>query len=386
MPLRVIFYCPDTHIRLRGGLADRQGVGGGLMARLRLAQELARRGHRVTMIANVASRHRHRGVDYLPLDESSVARRADVLVLSSTGGALSLEPAAALNVDARWREVWVQGTAFIEGLDRFAWDVIIPCSNFIHAVIAEKWPIDEARQFTLYNGTPGVGRWRSLRRPKRDPHRLVYSAHPSKGLDAALGVLSRLRTSDSRYHLHVYGGDGLYGGAETRQQDEDGIRYFGTQGQPTVLRALETASVSLQLQERQEPFGMVLTESMSRGAIPIASCVGAFPELVSHGRNGFLIDADPRSDAAQELAARWIEVLRRDPGYATYVRRNAMAVPWTWETMTETRLGYWRWVLDGRGALAPDGERCRQCAGDLLLLADGYHCTECGRYLHGHRP
>lgn len=385
MSLDVVIYCPDTHIRLHAGLGDRAGVGGGLMARLRLAEALARQRHRVTMIAHVESRHRHRGVEYLPLGDTAEPRRADVLVMSSSGGALSLEPAMALNVDAGWREIWVHGSAFLQGVDRLSWDAITPVSNFLHGVLAEAWPLRDPNLFTIYNGTPGAVRWRRRREARRDPHRLVYAGHPSKGLQAARGVLSRLRASDRRYHLDVYGGDRLYGGKDAPPRAEDGIRYFGTKGQPAVLRALERASISLHLQDRQEPFGMVLTESMSRGAVPIASRVGAYPELVAHGRNGFLVDADHRSEEAQELAVRWIEALRRDPEYATYVRRNGMVLPWTWETMAQTRVGYWRWALTGHGALAPDGERCRYCSGDLLLLADGYHCTKCGRYLHGHR-
>ena len=37
----VVIYCPDTHILYDATLPDKRGVGGGLMARLRLAQALA---------------------------------------------------------------------------------------------------------------------------------------------------------------------------------------------------------------------------------------------------------------------------------------------------------------------------------------------------------
>ena len=125
---------------------------------------------------------------------------------------------------------------------------------------------------------------------------------------------------------------------------------------------------------------MVLTESMLHGAIPLASNVGAYPEVVVNGQNGFLIRDDYLSDEAQSLAAEWILRLNQNPQLAAYIRRNAMNIPWDWDTMARVWAGYFEWVIHRNGTLLPDRQRCIRCDGGLLSLADGYHCIECGWY------
>ncbi|WKZ41465.1 MAG: glycosyltransferase family 4 protein [Anaerolineales bacterium] len=376
----ITIYCPDTHILYNAAVPDQKGVGGGLMARIRLAQALTRMGHQVTIIAHVTHRHRHANVDYIPLDNASEKRETDILILISSGGDLSLEPALNIKLNAKWRSIWVQGTPFIRGVDKLAWNEIVPCSNFIHTMINTEWALSEPNCFTIYNGAPypQVSLFGKL--VKRNPCRLIYTSHPSKGLSAAIAVLEKLRSVDKRYHLFVYGGDSMYGGKDSTPDVHSGVTYFGTRRHAEALSALRTSLVSFQLQARPEPFGMVLTESMLHGAIPLASPVGAYPELVSHGQNGILIEGDYASDEAHSLAAEWILRLNQDPQLAAYIRRNAMNIPWDWDTMAKVWAGYWDWALNRKGTLLPGRQGCRRCDGELLALADGYHCIGCGWY------
>ena len=53
MSYRVVIYCPDRHISYQAATPDKKGVGGGIVARIRLAQHLARQGHQVAVISNV---------------------------------------------------------------------------------------------------------------------------------------------------------------------------------------------------------------------------------------------------------------------------------------------------------------------------------------------
>ena len=53
-----------------------------------------------------------------------------------------------------------------------------------------------------------------------------------------------------------------------------------------------------------EPFGLVTIEAMGRGTVVVASAVGAQPELIEHGRTGFLVpseDIDTLSDTMATL-------------------------------------------------------------------------------------
>lgn len=374
----VVIYCPDTHILYDATMPDKKGVGGGLMARLRLAEALTRLGHHVKLIANVTHPHVYRGVEYIPLQQANQRQKTDILILITSGGALSLEPALDLQIEAKLQLVWVQGFAPIHALEQLPFDFIIPASNFLRDVIRQEWKLTNRPAFVIYNGFPKRSTIPFPRR--RDPFCLIYTSHPSKGLDAALGVLQKLRAVDERYYLHVFGGDALYGAIkDTFPPQQEGVTYFGTRGQAQTMYALERAAFSMQLQSRPEPFGMVLTESMSRGAIPIASSVGAYQELVNHGRDGILIHGDHLSDEAQTLAVEWVLRLNRFPDLQSYIRRNAQAILWDWDTQAKVWTGYWEWRLYRKGNVWDKGA-CSQCGGAVIALADGYHCLQCGGY------
>ena len=70
----------------------------------------------------------------------------------------------------------------------------------------------------------------------------------------------------------------------------DGIEYLGevTHGQKVEL--LQNARVTLFPIEWEEPFGLVMIESMACGTPVIATRRGAVPEVIEHGRSGIVVD------------------------------------------------------------------------------------------------
>jgi glycosyltransferase involved in cell wall biosynthesis len=348
------------------------------MARLRLAQALARLGHSPTIISHVPRLQVHRGVTYLPLDMAGRVEQTDILIMISSGGALSLESAANLNVKSRLREVWVEGTIPVKGVNELQPDYVIPASNFLHETIASEWELASGTKLSvIYNGAP-LAPGRRFRLSARDPYSLAYASHPSKGLEASLGVLNILRKTEPRFKLHVFGGDALWGGQDHTIADEN-VVFHGTCGQQKVLQALCSINFSMNLQQRPEPFGMVLTEAMLHGCLPIASPVGAYNELIRDRGNGFLVTGAHNSPVTQQKAASLILSLVKAPIYLEYVRHQAQAMPWTWDRQARVWVDHWDWVLCQRGETAQD-YTCHFCGGCLLLWADGLHCADCGRY------
>lgn len=67
---------------------------------------------------------------------------------------------------------------------------------------------------------------------------------------------------------------------------------LGEVGLDQVRQAYEEAAVFC-MPTRREPFGLVFIEAMSRRLPIVASDIGALPELVENGRNGFSLPADP---------------------------------------------------------------------------------------------
>jgi glycosyltransferase involved in cell wall biosynthesis len=383
MTYKILIYCPDQHILYKADTPEKEGVGGGVTARIRLAQSLAGLGHDVTMISNVASAHESRGVEFLPLSECVVKQEVDVLIMTTSGDQLSLESARSLPVQARLREAWAHGTIPIRGLDDLQLDYMVLVSNFIREVALQEWGLPEGKTFVIHNGftifdedgEPGDAPL------ARDPFSLIYTSHPSKGLDAAIAVLRLLRKRDERFQLHVYGGQALWGQEEQKHVMESGVTYHGLVGQEKVVNALRKTSFSLHLQARLEPFALSLVEAMGYGCIPIVSPVGGNREAVRHGYNGFWVAGDHQTKKVHAAAAELIYSLTQSPAFTAYIRENAQNIPWTWGSQARVWTEHWDWVLENQGALLETSALCcPNCGGAWLLTADGYHCTACGIY------
>ena len=182
--MRVFFYCPDRHITYEGSTADRTGVGGGITVRLRMAAALAGLGHAVKMACNCERVHTYRGVDYVPLDQATMID-ADVLIVHSTAGT-GVGGLFEMEVSARIRILLVDGIPQPPASEQMQADWVYPCSNFISSVIQERWNLPGAEILVSHHGIKRLKPSRFNFFQRRDPCRLIYTSHPSKGLDTAI--------------------------------------------------------------------------------------------------------------------------------------------------------------------------------------------------------
>jgi glycosyltransferase involved in cell wall biosynthesis len=72
--------------------------------------------------------------------------------------------------------------------------------------------------------------------------------------------------------------------------DGQQIRYVGPVGMEQKIDLFSRAHGLLNPIEWKEPFGMVIIEAMAVGCPVISFAKGSTPELVSHGKSGFLVD------------------------------------------------------------------------------------------------
>lgn len=333
----VILYCPDRHLSYDGATAERVGVGGGVTARLRLARALAGQGCQVTVVANVPRREVYQKVSFVPLDK---ARRleGDVLILNSTGGNLDLSPVLDLDPRARLRMVWVGGEARVNGLEKVGYDFLVAPSNYVRRVV-EGWGVPPDRCLVIPNGVPERRRiWWPHR---RDPFRMVYTGHPMKGLDAAVELLRLLRREDPRFTLHVYGGRRLWGQTDEATGFPEGVVWHGLVGQDALAAALRKAGFSINLQGLADGFGIAMAEAMGAGCVVVASAIGAYPELIRHGHDGFLVEGPHDAPETLSRAARLILDLTAQPGLTATIRRNAEAAPLPWSAVARLWMRHW---------------------------------------------
>ena len=70
----------------------------------------------------------------------------------------------------------------------------------------------------------------------------------------------------------------------------DGIEYLGEVSHGEKVELLQNARATLFPIEWEEPFGLVMIESMACGTPVIATRWGAVPEVIEHGRSGVIVD------------------------------------------------------------------------------------------------
>ncbi len=383
--MQIAIYSPDRHFLYDGTTPDRTGVGGGLTARIRIAAALARRGHRVSLICNCPCESVYRGVRYIPLDTPRI--HADVLVMHSSGGGLDLTPILRVAVKARVRVIAISGTDLPKGSEELQPDAIYVCSNFIRTQV---WRYPFVARNRIFVTHYGVNRWSwaGLLSPPRDARRLIYSSHPSKGFDASREVARRLREKDPRFTFHCYGGNQLWGGADTPPPHEPGVSYGGLINQRALAGEYKRSGFAMQIQTRPEPFGITVVEAMAAGCLVVASPVGAFPELIDHGRNGFLVEGDPSDPDTIRRTAGLIWSVSQNSALMRKIRREAYRTPFEWSAIAEVWESHLATLMDPAAARKSQARWacCLECGAASLVLADGYHCAECGYFARHCRP
>jgi glycosyltransferase involved in cell wall biosynthesis len=384
--MRIVIYSPDRHITYDGGTPDRMGVGGGITSRIRIAAALARRGHRVSVVCNCLAEATHKGVRYIPL--GSVRRiECDALALHSSGGALDLTPVSGLDVKARVRVVVLSGLDVPKGSEDLRPDSYYVCSNFVRQEI-RRYPFVARDQVLVTHYGVNRWNWKGIVGPLRDSRRLVYSSHPSKGLDAAREIARQLRARDARFTLHCFGGNRLWGGADSPPPEGPGMVYGGLVDQRRMAAEYKRSAFSLQLQTRLEPFGITVVEAMAAGCLVVASAVGAYKELIRSGENGFLVEGDPQDAGTLERAAELIWSVARQPALLRRIRNRAYATPFGWDTIAQVWEAHLSWLANHKNdrRLLATWARCLECGAESLALADGYHCVACGYFARSCAP
>jgi glycosyltransferase involved in cell wall biosynthesis len=84
----------------------------------------------------------------------------------------------------------------------------------------------------------------------------------------------------------------------------DGIEYLGEVTHGEKVELLQDARATLFPIEWEEPFGLVMIESMACGTPVIATRWGAVPEVIEDGRSGIIVDDYREMPAALEAADR----------------------------------------------------------------------------------
>lgn len=139
---------------------------------------------------------------------------------------------------------------------------------------------------TIYHGIP----LEEFTLPKQRGEYLLYFGriHPEKGTAEAIEVAHR--ASRPLVIAGIIQDQNYFDQQVAPHIDDDRVRYIGSIGPDERNRVLGGAFSLLHLINFAEPFGLSMIEAMACGVPVIGRGLGSVPEVVKHGKTGFVVD------------------------------------------------------------------------------------------------
>ncbi len=249
------------------------------------------------------------------------------------------------------------------------WDGVIAVSNYIKKeLVAAGYP--EGKVTVVYHGID-IERFKKPEAGEQDSARVSYPGlagrrvifHPArmsldKGCHISVLALNLIRkkhpdvllvlagpekTVDWGRHQegHVNFIDRLI--RDLKLQDHVMVRFFNWEEMPQIYRAAEFCVYPSCF---QEPFGLVMLESLACGKPIVVSRAGGMPEIIADGINGYVVEMGDY----EMLAQRCIDLLenRRAARQMGERGRQMVRQKFTKEIMCRNTLEVYRSVLQGR--------------------------------------
>ena len=195
-------------------------------------------------------------------------------------------------------------------------DTIIVCADFMRRAVDTALPAQAGSRVVVIRNAIDLGKYESGERaaakraigaPDNLPLLMVVAnLAPHKGQQTAIRTVARLRELGHEVRLWIVGGERSDGGnylGDLRKLSgelgvEERVHFAGFRNDvPQLLRAADMVL----LPSTSEGLPLTILEAQASGAIVLAAPTAGIPEVIEHGRTGYLVAAD---DA---------------PGYATHI-------------------------------------------------------------------
>lgn len=311
--LDVVFYTEG--LPFDGGTLAERSLGGAETAVVQMAREMARLDNRVRVFCRCERPGRYEGVEYHDLREFGEfvgADDCDVFVCSRHFGALAAPMRSKLNVlwchDVMTPEVAPQLSGLMYKID---W--IFALSEFHKEQIRRHLEAPEARVVVTRNGVDLALVEAATRGVERDPHKLIYTSRPERGLEVLLDIWPRLKRAQPELRLAV--ASYAYPEADAQMRQFTGrlaakmaaledVRHLGHLDKAGLYREIASARAMVYPSVFPEVSCISALEAAGCGTPIVASKYCALKETVQDAKTGLLMPGDPRSEEYQERFAQ----------------------------------------------------------------------------------
>lgn len=298
----------DDGVEFDGKTLEQRALGGAENAIILLMEELAQRGHQVSVHNKCQAPLTYKGVDWVPLDQG-LPQEADLYIANRGDKLIDLMPKAKHTVfwthnPCRYMVKWRYLTKL--------WKVR-PTIVFVgdyHATTLPSWVPDGGRK-VIPLGLPPVFQQAEERTEPSAP-RAIFTSNPLRGLDWLLGVWARnIYPHASGVELHVFGGPSVYGAIgddKIKQMQEifdraakmtdQGVVLRGPATKAQLIEELKQARVMIYRGDINETFCLAVAEAQALGTPCVVQDLGSMPERVVNGKTGTVAHGDDDFSAA----------------------------------------------------------------------------------------
>jgi glycosyltransferase involved in cell wall biosynthesis/2-polyprenyl-3-methyl-5-hydroxy-6-metoxy-1,4-benzoquinol methylase len=284
---------------------DITGIGGSELAAINMAKRLVQLGNRVRVYSDCGAMGEgiYDGVEYRTYDKFHDIK-CDVLIVSRWAPALGRE----FNVDARSRFLWVHDVVPYHLTHELALraDKILALSQWHKDNILRSFSfLNEDRVFVTRNGID-LSRFEADVQEQRDPHKVVYSSSPDRGLECLLDVWPKIRERVSDATLDVFygfsnwekvatGNPGQLALIENLKKKlhnlkEHGVKVHGRTNQQVLAEKFMSSGVWAYPTWFSETSCITAMEAQAAGLRVVTSPIAALVETV--GSRGTMISGD----------------------------------------------------------------------------------------------
>ena len=287
--LDVVIVCGPTPEPWNPEVHAKRGLGGSETAVVEMAKRLAARGCRVRVYCDTPKEGTWDGVDYYHWNQSR-PDKCDVLISWRTAKLLMVCPAKVRLVWAH--DVTVPGMTYPQAIRA---DRILALSEWHKRNLMQAHGLHESHVWVTRNGIDPARFQRDD--VKRDPHRVLYTSSPDRGLAVLLDMWPRIRERVPDASLRVfYGFAGWSMSAEARHDEHErylirslqarmkempGVEYVGSVDQGRLAKEMLGAGVWALPTWFEETFCIGAAEAQAAGMRVVCTRLAALREIAA---------------------------------------------------------------------------------------------------------